>query len=568
MTDNPPLASRRRRRGHTLMELITASVSSAMLLAGLGSVMLIANEVANTPAASTDRVAASTAVNSLANDLRYATFLLTRTTHAIEFVVADRDNDGAGERIHYAWSGVRGTPLLKTTNGEAPIVVMDAVQNFELTYNTADDTTSLTTTIESSEGQLLGTSLAPSPNTGITAAYWLARRVDPNLFPLSVGGVNRSDATSWNATRVRFYTRSVINPNAGTVYLQLRSTGSPGDLPTSEVVGQVVVPEAQLPATAGWYNADFAGAARGLALHRKYALVWEGDRFVDGNHAQLVTSGSGAHVAVAEGDVNNVGGAWTATPMEIYFQLYGTYSRPGSIQNVTRTYASRVGIVLQSMPAKPSQQPPDNHSRIEASVPLLNRPELLSAYWRADFDTNPTTIDMTRDGASDWIMAGGGSFNTGTLVDGLWQANGWLESRPKNNFTTITTVEARCRNTSVGGNGAELRIQVDRQGGSHAPIIVRVQRQADGTQTLSLFGKSNNTTEVKLLERKNLSSDFVRYRLTLLPVQNLVNLKINDQDEGTFTYSLYAPSGDDRFLTFSAHTSTAEYDYVELRVAE
>jgi hypothetical protein len=95
-----------------------------------------------------------------------------------------------------------------------------------------------------------------------------------------------------------------------------------------------------------------------------------------------------------------------------------------------------------------------------------------------------------------------------------------------------------------------------------------VQQLADGSQTLTLFGKSNDATEVKLTERKYLNSNFVRYRLTILPADNLVNLAINDQDEGTYLYPTYAPSGDDRFLTFSANTSTAEYDYVELRVAE
>jgi hypothetical protein len=37
------------RPGHTLIELITATVASGFLLAGLGSVMLIANQVANAP---------------------------------------------------------------------------------------------------------------------------------------------------------------------------------------------------------------------------------------------------------------------------------------------------------------------------------------------------------------------------------------------------------------------------------------------------------------------------------------------------------------------------------------
>ena len=67
------------RRGHTLIELITAMVSSAMLLAGLGSVVLIASQVANTPMASTQRLEASEAVNELANDVRFATFIVERS---------------------------------------------------------------------------------------------------------------------------------------------------------------------------------------------------------------------------------------------------------------------------------------------------------------------------------------------------------------------------------------------------------------------------------------------------------------------------------------------------------
>jgi hypothetical protein len=381
------------------------------------------------------------------------------------------------------------------------------------------------------------------------------------LFPATVGGMSKSAATSWNATRARFYTRSVISPNAGTVYLQLRSTGIPGDLPTSDVLGQVTIPEVQLPSSAAWYNADFSGGVRGLALHRKYALVWEGDRGVDGNHAQLVTTGSGTNVSISEGDVNNVGGTWkTDTPMEVYFQLFGTYSQPGTPYDLTRTYATRVGIVLQCGIAA--------HSRIEASVPLLNRPELLSAYWRTDFGRNPTSDDVTRDGTPDWVTASGGAFAGAS--GGIWNVSGAIESRPKSNFTAITTVEARCKNTGDGGKGAVLRIQADRQGGLHAPLEVRVQRQADATQTqiVSLYGKSSDSTDVLLFQRKNLSSDFVRLQLTIIPSHNLVNLTINGNNEGTFTYPTYAPTNDNRFLTALADTSTAEFDYVEVRVAE
>jgi hypothetical protein len=571
----PQPSPRRSRRGHTLIELVTASVSSAILLAGLGSVVLIASQVANTPMASNQRLEASEGLHEFANDVRFATFIVERSLdpdefpQVLDFVVADRTNDGTAERIRYEWSGVEGEPLFKTVNGGTRVAVVDEVQDFEVTCVTTEATTALSTTIESSEGQLLGTNLGTSPNTGITAVYWLTRRIDPNQFPLTLGSVDRSTATAWNATRVRFYARSVISPNAGTVYLQLRSTGSPGDWPTSEVLGQAVIPEVQLPASPGWYNADFSGSARGLVLHRKYALVWEGDRNVEGNHAQLVTINSGNNVAysvpVPEGDVNSVGGTWkTDTPMEIYFQLYGTYSQPGPDFNLTRTNATRVDVKLRS--GKELEVGAPEHSRIDASVPLLNRPELLSAYWRTDFDRDPTKDDITRDGTLDWVTASGGAFSG--AMGGIWNASGAIESRPKSNFTTVTTVEARCHNTGTGGKGAVLRIQADRQGGTHAPLEVRVQRQADATQTLSLYGKSNDATDVLLLQRKNLSSDFVRLRLTIVPSHNLVNLSINGFDEGTYTYPTYAPTNDNRFLTAFADTSTAEFDYVEIRVAE
>jgi hypothetical protein len=55
-------------------------------------------------------------------------------------------------------------------------------------------------------------------------------------------------------------------------------------------------------------------------------------------------------------------------------------------------------------------------------------------------------------------------------------------------------------------------------------------------------------------------------RLTILPSSNVVNLQINDEDQGTFTYPTYAPtSTTDRYVKLYADTSTAEFDYVDVR---
>ena len=43
---------------------------------------------------------------------------------------------------------------------------------------------------------------------------------------------------------------------------------------------------------------------------------------------------------------------------------------------------------------------------------------------------------------------------------------------------------------------------------------------------------------------------------------------VNGEDQGTYTYSTYAPaSSSDAFATLYANTSTAEFDFVDVRVS-
>jgi hypothetical protein len=198
---------------------------------------------------------------------------------------------------------------------------------------------------------------------------------------------------------------------------------------------------------------------------------------------------------------------------------------------------------------------------------LSNSPELLAAYWRADFDANPTTTNANGDSSADWAQPSG-TFDPSTLVAGIWRPTSALETRPLYDFTNITTINARCQNTSVGGNGAVMQINADRQGGQFAPLVVCVQLQSDGTQTLTLYGKASDTNMTPLATRSRLSSDPVRFQVMILPQNNVVNLCINDEDQGTYSYPTYAPlSTTNRYLTLFEDTSQAEFDYVEMRVA-
>ena len=162
-------------------------------------------------------------------------------------------------------------------------------------------------------------------------------------------------------------------------------------------------------------------------------------------------------------------------------------------------------------------------------MPLLNAPELLSAYWRTDFDRNPTTDDVTRDGTNDWATASGGAFSgaCGRHLAGC----GAIESRPKSNFTAVTTVEARCRNTGTGGNGSGAP-HPGRPARRHPRAAWKFACSSRRTSRKRSRSTASRTTRrtCMLFQRKNLSSDFVRLRLTILPANNVVNLA--DQRRG------------------------------------
>ena len=362
-----------------------------------------------------------------------------------------------------------------------------------------------------------------------------------------------ANAISWNITRFDFYGDK--NGTTGeTLTVEIRPAGDYFNIPTGNVLGRANIAESTL--INGWNTVTFPAPIRGLAFNRVYNVVF----------SQLSGSGYAAEIdynnsfATGINDSTDGGATWNyQTSRQMWGRLYGTYTTPGTTYNVTRNYVSTVRISLQAGA--------QGYARVDASAPLPNTPELLSTYCRTDFDRNPTATNGNGDAVADWAVPSNGTFDTTKLANGIWTAASSIETRPFANFTTTTTIDVRCRNTTVGGNGAVLRINADRQGGQYAPLLVYLQRQADGTQTLSLNGKTSDAVTKLLFSRPKLSGDFVRYRLTILPANNLVNIQINGEDQGTYTYPTYTPtSTTDGYVTLYADTSTAQFDYVDVRV--
>jgi len=125
------------RSGYTLVELIVASASSMLLLAGMGASIFIASKAFDeSDSQAFTSVAAGNVADEIMTEMQYATRFHERTPYAVTFGIPDRDGDGSEEKLRYAWSGVAGDPLTKQLNGsDPPAVLVDDVQNLNFNFD-------------------------------------------------------------------------------------------------------------------------------------------------------------------------------------------------------------------------------------------------------------------------------------------------------------------------------------------------------------------------------------------------------------------------------------------------
>ncbi len=127
-------AARSRRRGLTLIELVTGlSITTILLLGTLSAITLATRAMPNPDDAVATALNTAAALDMLAADLPYATVWTEAGEKAVTFEVADRNGDHVPETIRYAWSGTPGDPLIRTYNGQ-PVSIVDRVQEFTLRF--------------------------------------------------------------------------------------------------------------------------------------------------------------------------------------------------------------------------------------------------------------------------------------------------------------------------------------------------------------------------------------------------------------------------------------------------
>lgn len=118
------------RHGYTLVELVAGVAATALLVAGMGSVVMVAARSTSEDSLPACQIQASTAMHDVLADLQYAVSFNERTATAVEFTVADRDGDTDADTIRYSWSGTPGDPLTRKYNGGEAVSFVEGVQAF------------------------------------------------------------------------------------------------------------------------------------------------------------------------------------------------------------------------------------------------------------------------------------------------------------------------------------------------------------------------------------------------------------------------------------------------------
>ena len=259
----------RHRCGFSLIELVTSLAIISILMVAMGSAMLIATRGMPDPNSPFARkMDAAQVVGQLADEVTYATAVLTMSPTELEFVV---DRNGTPITIAYSWSGTPGDPLTYQYDAGTVVTVIENVQDFTLTYivtSPAPGEAAEGPPIEGPEELFIEQDESNSGTAGvfaITSDDKCAEYFSPVL---------PGDAVSWRITRVKF----IANPSGSSGNLRIEvMTENPGTGQPGNIVDGVTVSEGDLVAD-NWHEVQFANAG-GLSPSDAFFIVfrrWSG----------------------------------------------------------------------------------------------------------------------------------------------------------------------------------------------------------------------------------------------------------------------------------------------------
>lgn len=345
------------RQGYTLIELVCSLVTTSVLIAGLGSAIKLATLAAPQPqSATSSALSAADVMEMLANDLRYATSVTNQTEKQITITVPDRDGQSPlTETITYSWSGVVGSPLVRTFNASTTNVATNVHEFSLIGHNRA---VSMPTTYTDSPEILLASFNNPANATttdwGVATKNWIGEYILPSL----------PSATSWKITKVKFNVKQ-NGTNNGTTLVQIRSAS--GGKPTTTVLDSQSMLENTLTTpgysqkTFSFTNVPATEPGTGLCIVLRFSV--NSPSCLVQYLASGASSGSNTLVSTTNSDAG-----WTVgAGKSMLFEAWGTYRTqdPQAYQYFLQDIRCSLRSGTNSL------------GRVEKSVRVLNEPQVV-----------------------------------------------------------------------------------------------------------------------------------------------------------------------------------------------
>jgi len=371
MSDRTP----QRRRAVTLLELTVSVAVAVVLIGGLASAVVIASRaIPDDQSPSSVTIDGYYAAEQIAGELLCAQSFTVRTSTAVEFTVADRNNDSNPEIIRYEWSGTPGDPLTRQYNGGPIVEVVEDVHEFDLTYGikTKSDTTIEEGTTWSDEIELAyfdgWPSFTPtSEPRGVNSAYWLSQYFE--IAP-------QEGAEELDITLAKVRMRRGSTPPASVIVGIHRSKGDGSFEPGPTPIGTpFTIPGTDLETSFKQIPATFSNVRISDISRTDYCLVIQGGDSV-ATWADVYYAKSAPDNGTVLRWTEDGGASWDPRSNEfnkrdLRFSVWGRYAATGQQEiTVDRYFVTSTKIALR-VGLNPS-------TRVETSVQVLNTPEVAS----------------------------------------------------------------------------------------------------------------------------------------------------------------------------------------------